>query len=945
MTNRTLLIAGTLLLAACRTGAEDGGAEDAAPPQALSAPPQTSAAGLRDAGSGGRVTGTQGDDRLSGTSEADTIVGGEGADVIEGGDGDDVIYGDTDGGAPLPILMPIEVMGSTERVVSVRFELGSGDGIDALSMTCHRCGYRDRSAKETPTKAFVRLNGGEWVPVSDEVATVAEPERRYGGIDGAYNTVRLTLPISGAVAGVNTLDFRYAGTDGFTTGYRVLAFDLLKAGRPQVSPRAFTQDDPAGWAAPRPRAADIAAGEALWEAEDLLRESPLGDRTLHASCASCHASEGEDLKYFNYSNRSIVERSRFHGLTAAQGEQIASYIRTRPAPAPKGARPWNPPYQPGPGLDARPATEWAAGAGLDWVLDDDAEMLAHIFPGGTTSEAIAAVASTRDTMNVREMPIALQLPDWNDWLAEEHPAEPFMWGDRFYEEVPHTTYRAALDALDAGGAALLRETPSRVAAGDLLALIDDQAGAATSFLKMGGPQPCRNTGVHNSPAFTLLERNRADRPTSADFASGDPDFCERWMRSVLHWSAVKQWEVQQRFALDDAAPDVYPYGEARSWLGSRRQVFGLAPHRSGNDSYQFSHTSRAHGAFLNAAWYQLQVILNAGNRNPQNHRPPDWKYQMNHTFASVRDNDHPQSLRYVQSLIKMSQNLDMRRPEGAQESALPFEDRGPTSNGWWVTHVTPWRFVSIGGSFFNVTGGQRPVWDELDSVEPGLKNKVQNALLEAWLDKTETYDPSEFPRGDGSQNKVNEVDYVPTPWSGSGQVSNSGTHADGVYRAIPMMREDGMDEALIERLRLWGAAMWPAGDWDALRAPGAPEPVRFLRSVPGQTGAEASTDNQTSTAWEASLPALLTLRPEAGYATYDRLEVELSGDADYAYTVETGDGRVLATGRTVRGRTVQRIALAPDERANTVKLRLTDCRGACETSVPVSEARLFGVPG
>ena len=39
---------------------------------------------------------------------------------------------------------------------------------------------------------------------------------------------------------------------------------------------------------------------------------------IQATCADCHAVDGRDLKYFNYSNRSIIERSKFHNLTQTE---------------------------------------------------------------------------------------------------------------------------------------------------------------------------------------------------------------------------------------------------------------------------------------------------------------------------------------------------------------------------------------------------------------------------------------------------------------------------------------------------------------------------------------------------------------------------------------------------------------------------------------------------
>ena len=118
----------------------------------------------------------------------------------------------------------------------------------------------------------------------------------------------------------------------------------------------------------------------LWENAPLTAGGFQSSPLIRAHCADCHAHDGRDLKYFNFSNASIIARSRFHGLSELEGQQIASYIRTLPVPSP--GRPWNPPYQPGPGLDAQPVADWAAGAGLGWALDDDSQTLPFVFGAG-----------------------------------------------------------------------------------------------------------------------------------------------------------------------------------------------------------------------------------------------------------------------------------------------------------------------------------------------------------------------------------------------------------------------------------------------------------------------------------------------------------------------------------------------------------------------------------
>src|SRR6185295_10423817 len=146
-------------------------------------------------------------------------------------------------------------------------------------------------------------------------------------------------------------------------------------GTAMVSSSAFVQDDPSTWKPPSALAADISAGKSLWSSAPL--KTAAGEPIL-AKCGDCHAQDGRDLKYFNYSNNSIRVRSMFHGLTAQQGDQIASYIRSLNTPAPASARPWNPPYQPGPGLDSAPVANWAAGAGLDAVLESNVEMMNYL---------------------------------------------------------------------------------------------------------------------------------------------------------------------------------------------------------------------------------------------------------------------------------------------------------------------------------------------------------------------------------------------------------------------------------------------------------------------------------------------------------------------------------------------------------------------------------------
>jgi hypothetical protein len=266
-------------------------------------------------------------------------------------------------GLPSRVRLPIEVAGEDGSTASVTVLMppDEGERVHALWMQIHGLEYEDMVS--------VRVNESPWLTLNNHSVAVAEPGKSYGGIGGGFATLKLTLAIpAGSVAdGANTVSFRFNRSNGVVSGFRVLAFNFLAAGgRPSMGAEAFEQEDPDLWAAPLPDAQNIAAGRDLWNAAPLVASSLPSARPIRAHCADCHARDGRDLKYFNYSNVSIAARCRFHGLSALQGDQVASYIRALPLPNP--GRPWNPPYQPGPGQAGgdkfgKPADLWQPAQG------------------------------------------------------------------------------------------------------------------------------------------------------------------------------------------------------------------------------------------------------------------------------------------------------------------------------------------------------------------------------------------------------------------------------------------------------------------------------------------------------------------------------------------------------------------------------------------------------
>lgn len=678
-----------------------------------------------------------------------------------------------------PVALPVEIYGGAGHIETVEFDLaGDPATVDQLYLQTHRLAYRDASTNpERGAKGSVRLNGGAWIELHNgnpELACLAH-EAEYGCLNGAYHTVRFTVPVGGAVAGRNRLEFRFNRTEGASNGYRVLAFNLRRGGINALPVSTFGPQDPAELMRPLSAESDRTAGERLWR-EAVLLESPISDEAIIATCADCHASDGRDLKYFNYSNRSIVTRAQFHGLTRRQGERIATYIRALDAPAPALAQPWNPPYQPGPGLDARPAEEWAAGAGLGAVLERDAGMLPFLFPGADLRSGIANRIDTGATANVREMPISMQLPDWNDWLPEVHPRDAY--GEAVIDQT--LAYRRSLPVEEAFAEvdATLAAAPATELAddGELYTVLNEWAVASTSF---------------GNKVSSAAE----DAGTRGEY--GDAGF--------VHWGGVRTWELMQRHRLEDLAPRVHgAYGEPRSWLSMRRNVFENAPHRTADNIKNLPHQSLLVGKYKSTAWYQLQLTLNSGNRRGINLWPVDWNYQPEHINGLHSKAGGPRhALRWVASHTKMLQQY----ADGG-----PLDERGPDGTAMGLRQIMPVRYAPTQG-----------MGKLLDDLPDEYRVPVYEALLSATLDVLEQYPPELWARGEPKDNTVEPLDYaiaqpdlMPNRF---GKVFHDGCYADCWYAMITPFIEAGVGPTTTNRLVDWGAVMWPhpGNDWDALR--------------------------------------------------------------------------------------------------------------------------------
>ena len=662
------------------------------------------------------------------------------------------------------ILVPIEVLGPNAATVSRAFALqaGQAESVRSLWLQIHGLQY--------PDQASVQVNTSSWMPLNNNSVSIAEPGRSFGGIGGGFATLAVTVPLPEGtiVGGTNTIHFRFNQTDGFASGYRVLAWNLLTTeGRKILAPEDFAEDTPDTWTPPLPDAAAIQAGRELWHTASLVSSSLPNSPRIQAHCADCHARDGRDLKYFNFSNDSIIARSNFHGLSTLQGEQIASYIRSLPFPNP--GRPWNPPYQPGPGLDEQPVSSWAAGAGLVWVLDQDTGVLPYLLirdsarskkPSNPPSHPpnlseLAGLITPElfrpdGNLNPREIPIALQLPDWSHWLPRVHPKD--AWGPAFTHSELGALYGGENSQASEGkiGAKLtLRSLIATAQAADrdlrpVVAAFDRWSKARQVFLKR-----TTNTEKVWSPALTEK------------------------IYSTQLWQLVKTWEMMQESALEERGRDLFgSTADSRTWCNTiPSETAPSAAHIP--DGLAGVGGSALTNEYFSASWYELQILLNSGNHRHRDRGPVDWVYVVGRFHDLYAQTQQPEPSRLIVTVIKALQSTDPHLgPDDYKQGWRPDEN------------VDPRIMVS-------------PVWAPIFKPLPvDVHRALTASLLAAWMDKNLQYPVTKYLPMSGLPASPYTTPYAYRDISGG-----------KVWEAAQQFHNAGVAPELVGRLQAWGIAL------------------------------------------------------------------------------------------------------------------------------------------
>ncbi len=746
-----------------------------------------------------------------------------------------------------PLRLPLELLGDglpdAPVIASANLTLDSA-GIGSatqLWFQCHRCGFfgppEFEATRQAPTriKASLRVLGGTavanassipWVDITDATMTLADAERVQGLNRGGAYTVRIGFNLDAAtrarlVAGVNLVQFRFNGTDGESNGFRVIALQLRNAqGRSLATNPVQMQDIQAEKLAGKTLTADVSAGEALWYGQNRLLKSALTGRPIKAACASCHASDGRDLQYFNYSNQSIIQRSRFHGLTEGQGRQIAAFLRysQQAVPHVPQAAPWNPPYQPGPGLDSRPIAEWAAGAGLGAVLDSPTDAVKALFgkpldgsPLALTQADVDRVMDATATLNAREVAMPIQYPDWNAYLPAMHPmdiwpvganaAGSFEGGATFAGNGrldPLGTTRKITAWFDAHRHPSGRHgdwshlTPAQRQ--EIQSLLQPYGFEVYAFLGGGRGNHIAASGQYGAQVGAAnLQKLASPASTALEPAAFTTNaFIERVVGSLLQWNVVQQWDWAQRFGLEgdqrwfigdyDAATQTWKgRGEARGWPFNTVSAFYLAPHMvyqadqdaSGKLTREWflawEAGNQVGSYYRTNAWYQAQVTLNPGAQSDWVNYSVDWPYLtgFDEVLADHLGTGTPAAataatlshVRLLQARIKSAQYVNNAIPLYVPSATRSLIDnRGRFSRAQVLKHLMPTNFMDATST--QGTAGSR--YRQLDQLQSNLSLLVLNGALRQFNQVYASTDPAAWRRCDPNNTALGE----PEPTAG-----------------------------------------------------------------------------------------------------------------------------------------------------------------------------------
>lgn len=641
------------------------------------------------------------------------------------------------------IQLPIEIWGTngiSSASVTKTFFISNPPSSTTLQLVVFGIEYL--------TQASVQVNAGSVIALNNTNFTCpATLQAAYGCLTGSQHTLTITTALASNLVtkGSNSITFIFNGTDGNSSGWRVLAFQIIGGGLPLISSNQFTAVDPNTWTPPLNNGTDIAAGLTLWQSATLTIPGPVpAAATLTTHCMDCHARTGRDLTYFNVSNEAITARSKFHGLNNTQGQQIASYIRSLSVnnggtvPACKKARIWNPPYQPGPGIDSSGVSCWAAGAGIEAVLGLDSDMLPSTLPTSTPDDF-----DPTKYYNVRETRVAFEFLDWLQWLPTIHPADTY--GSAFTSDATNTDYDTIRTMLAPGTLQSYKDT------------ITNGPDWVTHRHTFETPlTPASNSPLWNAPLTGMQ------------------------LYSLSQWQLVKSWEIMQDFGLEGMSQAAYgPTAEKWAWF--LITPFQAAPNINiiPNPASGIGNGSSTAFGVISQYWYYVQLVLMTGFPAQVGcNTPLDFGYMLGFTQVFAPIVSQPQDFLTMSVLKKGIQFFT--NGIGVQQ--------GCGGSGFLTNDSNPVYVIEQKSTF---------VWT---GVSSGTRAAILDNYFQAWLAVLKRFSPGNYYAGVPDSNNP-----VVTP----GNPFGSANLATQIAFIIPHGKFWGVSSQTAAAFEAWAVQMWP----------------------------------------------------------------------------------------------------------------------------------------
>lgn len=671
------------------------------------------------------------------------------------------------------IFTPLEVLGPVGVYKDVLFEVDKtqldqiGDAL-MLKVRLADMDYDD--------KGYIQLNGKLLKRLKNDEVTLTERYRKaFGGFGGGYSVFKLDIPVDKALLklGINTIRFGFDRFDGFSLGYRVLSFNFIHNNQPLIRESRFKNrslDDIDGRNtvvdARQDSAPDLSEGRQLWNEARLIK-SYRNPVTMKARCKDCHFTDGYDLKYFGFSRHSIAKRAVFHGLSEAEGRKIAAYIMSLPAES--HGRPWNPPFQPGPGLAQKPTVAWMAGAGIDSVIEDENLTISDLFPAGVPNKINYIQKGRIDLTNVR---VALELPVWKHWLPRVHPFEDEVFGKEFESIRPFQFVR---EYIESNKSNLSYKNPQdyerfRGTMGNLMGSkwyddVNSPTGLFARLWPLGSPESEGYRGNVNHQIYAY---------------------------SLQLWRLLKNTEGMHKYGFDQighlvANDHLDPeFRTPRALL--TKDLFDAAPHMvklTSDNKYNNSvrNGSPQNWGYFSEAWYYAQLLATDNFREGDG--ATHWPYTTAFAVLRAGDLDFP-GVRLVTQLKVME--------------AYTFHPLGSGKNG----EFTFFPYLN------RLNEGMR---GRIVQISADNKSKVISALIRGYLDVQNQYSVAQLRAG--------------LPNQFTGQCATSlGVHSDDmegcaasvIYNMVRALIADSRaDMASINALVDSAQTLWPQFAWSCIR--------------------------------------------------------------------------------------------------------------------------------